>query len=237
MKLRWIDLGIVESKLRASIWELDYLLNPKEPTIISLRLDRDVIQIFSNNIDANDYSKYNIPMIRTYNNKYKGDGVYYLGEYVISLICIIPVEYTIDDVISRIVYYYRKNKDVNSFYKHNGNDCLYISNGLQKKFAGTNKVDRTLVVDMSFKVNRYLIEKLFKKSNSIGEIYDILPNTNLEFDIESIIKLISDRFDFTMYKDEFTKDEYDIISSYGDRLLDNKWIYDRIHPIYGDVTI
>jgi len=257
MKLRWIDLGSVEPKLRSALWEYPSIWNIRTPTIISFYTNKPTIQVYSNKVKIwdnliKDELSDNIDIIRTYRDC-GGIGIYYNSSDVLLLMLYLPNELRFTQFTSPIAKILReKYNNLMCFCR--SNDVYYVIDGKERKFVGCEMMLVNDIwsysADISFKLDYSLLNRIFNKSNDkfktkiefnndykniLCGVNDFNKNITMKDILPILMEYYADYLELDLYKDNMTKEEKDIIYNYADELYTKEWIYDRIHPKYGYV--
>jgi len=256
MKLRWIDLDLVDPKIVFAIWEYSRIFEMKDAVLFTVRHNKRVVETACNSKSADeDFYPEKLPedvgVYRHHNTTKVKFGLGTWSPDVVGVYLHVP-EDTDPKTIPLSLLKVLRSLGVNCYYENN--DLFYVKDNKKKKFLGLMGIGwengwMCLQAMFSFRIDIELLnnilrfdkEKFMKKKEfkSLDDIIGGLWDYNSELNMKDIEKLmateIANRLNLEVYEDTLSVEEMDRILELACGLDTNDWIYNLIHPELGNV--
>lgn len=253
MKLRWIDLGLINPEIGSTTWEYSRKFPMTEPIVFSFRYNKPTwepegLYLFSEELIMDNVPN-KVHMSRLYMDNKLLNGAL-LDENVYQLNLHLPTNDNpkIGLLLTRLL----RGIGIESVYKNN--DCNIIHKNRLKKCSGNSFFDwgngwTSYNIFISKRVDcasmdimcRLDTEKFTKKElfNNIEDLCVGLEEYNVDMDklVVDLINSLSNHLGYELYKSPLDNVEYNKLIKYSDVLNTKKWIYEGVHPEIGDKNI
>lgn len=215
MKVRYIDLGLVDPVYDSALWEFSRIIKPKYPTIFTMQGNAPFVTFPTSTSGIEDLYKDNFPpnfkFLRSYHpSPYSVRGAFYADENVLMTFIHLPGELVdLDHIVEKeykgamlTLIKLLRERGLPVFYYTYNDGCFIYPDGKTKKFAGGMahywKDNNYVVISLaiSFKLDyplmnktvNFSIDKIAKKGN-ITDMRDIVVGID-EFDSNLSIETV-----------------------------------------------